>query len=69
MILQLYEYICHCSNKFKFPHLLCNPDFGEPYGEFLLKSELNEILYLNSFGVREFDELSELLKKNPKLKK
>src|ERR1700720_1791955 len=62
MQLQFYEYTCECGCIFQEPDLI-----GSAYGHFILRSEIDELVYLNSFTVREFGELKKLLK-NPRLK-
>ncbi len=66
MIISLfkYEYTCQCGHIFYTYNLI-----GEhSYGEFIMKSEIDELVYLNAFKAKEFDEFSSLLKKNKKLK-
>lgn len=64
MNLQLYKYTCLCGHVFKAPHLM-----EETYGEFLLRSESDELIYLDAVNSNAFNELSELLNNNSQLKK
>lgn len=64
LLLFKHEYTCRCGDVFNIFDLI-----GEhSYGEFIMKSEVDELVYLNSFKAKEFDEFSLLLKKNKKLK-
>lgn len=63
MKLHLFRYECkNCGNIFKFPEL-----FGNPYGEFLLKSKSGKMAYLNAIDSNVFKEFSGLLKSNEKI--
>lgn len=64
MKLQLYIYQCdHCKNKFKSPNLIegC-------YGEFIMRSENGESVYMNSFDDHVFHELENICDSNLQLK-
>lgn len=60
MKLQLFQYECkNCGHNFKSPQLI-----GNPYGEFLMRNEKGDILYLNSFSDPIFDEVEGLFKES-----
>jgi hypothetical protein len=56
MNLQYYRYTCYCGNIFKTLRLI-----GDPYAEFLLRSEIDELIYFYAANSREFKELSDIL--------
>jgi len=61
MKLQKYIYQCEaCQNKFEAPELL-----GEPYGEFLVRTEKGETSYLHAISDSVFKEVSVYLRDNP----
>ncbi len=60
MKLHLYEYECqNCEKTFKSPQLIENA-----YGEFLMRSERGEVVYLNTFEDKVFDELKQVFIRN-----
>ncbi|MCX7122036.1 MAG: hypothetical protein NTZ67_09760 [Gammaproteobacteria bacterium] len=62
MKLHLYYYECNnCKNIFKSPQLS-----GNPYGEFLMRSTAGDIVYLDSFKDKVFDEIETFFKKTAK---
>ncbi len=62
MKLHLFYYDCKsCGYSSKSPEL-----FGNPYGEFLLKTNTGKIAYLNAIDSNVFKEVSDLLKNNIK---
>ena len=64
MKLQNYIYQCgQCKNKFKVPELL-----GDPYGEFLLRNNAGNTLYLDAISDFAFKEISNIIKNNSKTK-
>jgi hypothetical protein len=63
MYLQLYEYYCHCGFVFKSPCLI-----GDVYGELLLRSEIDELVYLNALNSKEFCFFSKEMKKHSQIK-
>lgn len=62
---QLFEYECaFCHAKYKEPMY---PPGGFSYGEFMLRNNKNQLLYLNAMEDPTFLEVSNLVKKNPRL--
>ncbi|CAN5273902.1 hypothetical protein BH10PSE19_BH10PSE19_09640 [soil metagenome] len=63
MKLQLYTYKCkNCDNTFEAAELP-----GEPYGEFLLRSN-DDVTYLMALDSNEFKEFFQILESLPQLK-
>jgi hypothetical protein len=59
MKLHLFRYECkNCENTFKSPQLI-----GDAYGEFLMRSRNGDIVYLNTFEDKVFDEVEIIFKK------
>jgi hypothetical protein len=64
MKLQFYRYTCRdCQKYFKVSELP-----GDPYGEFLLRSETDQVAYLDSYAKEEFSEIGKLVDHNKRAK-
>ncbi len=54
LLLFKHEYECRCGHIFNIYDFI-----GEhSYGEFIMRSEVDELVYLNSFKAKEFNEFS-----------